>query len=155
VRHPDRSFACAVHRCSCCIVFGRVGGHICHFHGPNVMHHENAKPIDILDQCYATSSQARACLPTNATPFLRRARWHSGTLRRLALILIPIHLTSFVHQHCLHTPSSIDFPPFSTDLTTPVNQWNPNIAALVPSKSLQFATNGYVQTVCTAIASSL
>jgi hypothetical protein len=65
-------------------------------------------------------------------------------LRRPALILIPLHIASLVPRHHLHIPSSIDFLPSSTDLTTPINQWNSNRAVLFLSKSLRFRTNGYV-----------
>jgi len=64
-------------------------------------------------------------------------------LRHLALILIPLHLASVVPHH-LHMLSSINFPPSSTELATPINQWNSNRAVLVLSKSLQFGTNKYV-----------
>ena len=69
-------------------------------------------------------------------------------LRHPALILIPLHLASLAPRHHLHMPSSIDFPPSSTDLTTQLNQWTSNRAILVLSKSLQFGTNRYVWSVC-------
>ena len=69
-------------------------------------------------------------------------------LRRPVFILIPLHLASLVPCHHLHIPSSIDFPPSSTDLTTPINQWNSNRAFLILSKSLQFGTNRYVWFIC-------
>ena len=65
-------------------------------------------------------------------------------LRCRVLILVPLHIASLVPLHHLHMPSSIDFPPSSTDLTTPINQWNSSRAVLVLSKLLQFETNRYV-----------
>ena len=69
-------------------------------------------------------------------------------LRRPVFILIPLPLASLVPRHHFHIPSSIDFPPSSTDLTTPIHQWNSNRAILVLSKSLQFEINRYVWFVC-------
>ena len=77
-------------------------------------------------------------------------------LRHPALILIPLRLASLVPLRLasliplyqLHLPSSIEFPPSSTDLTMPINQWNSNKAILVLSTSLQFGTNRYVWFVC-------
>ena len=65
-------------------------------------------------------------------------------LRLPVLILIPLRLASLIPRHHLHVPSSIDFPPSSTDLTTLIKQWNSNRAVLLLLKSLQFRTKGYV-----------
>ena len=69
-------------------------------------------------------------------------------IRRPALVLILLHLASLVPRHHINIPSSIDFPPSSTDLTAQINQWNSNKFILVLSKSLQFGTNRYVWFVC-------
>jgi len=75
-------------------------------------------------------------------------------LRHPALILIPLHLAFLVPRHHLHMPSSIDFPPSSTDLTTPINQLNSNRAILVLSKSLQFRQQRYIWFVCLLLKSN-
>ena len=70
------------------------------------------------------------------------------TLRRLVLILIPLHTASCLPWYHLHMPSSINFPSSSTDLTIPISRWDSNRAVLALSKLLQFGTNRYIWFAC-------